>query len=218
LDTTTTTAIQHLEEESELKPLGTIRIECPYPVLSFALKEILKGEAHDLYEGRKPHGAQDPACVILCPNGKDIAPEVRRLRTFMPADTAIMVFSVEMNPRVAQSALRAGASGLIHAGMRPEQIVRALRLACAGKIVVSGSTVSRGLVESLVAEKNLPDLGTLTPRQREILELVCEGLSNAQIAERLFLTESTIKQHLYAAYKLLNVRNRIQAAKILQET
>jgi DNA-binding NarL/FixJ family response regulator len=214
--------MQHLEEEeeegSELKPLGTVRIECPYPLLSFALKEILKGEAH-IYEGRKPRGAQEePACVILCPNGKDVAPEVRRLRTFMPADAAIMVFSVEMDARVAQSALRAGASGLIHAGMRPEQIVRALRLACAGKIVVSGSTVSRGLVESLVAEKNLPDLGALTPRQREILELVCEGLSNAQIAERLFLTESTIKQHLYAAYKLLNVRNRIQAAKILQGT
>jgi DNA-binding NarL/FixJ family response regulator len=208
----TTTAMQHLEE-SELKPLGTVRIECPYPLLALALKEILKGEAH-LYEGRKPRGAQDPACVILCPNGKDIAPEVRRLRTFMP-NVAIMVFSVDMNPKVAQSALRAGASGLIHAGMRPEQIVRALRLACAGKIVVSESTVSRGLVESLVAE-NLPDLGTLTPRQREILELVCEGLSNAQIAERLFLTESTIKQHLYAAYKLLNVRNRIQAARLLQ--
>jgi DNA-binding NarL/FixJ family response regulator len=209
----TTTAIQHLEE-SELKPLGTVRIECPYPVLSLALKEILKEEAH-LYEGRKWRGAQDPACVILCPNGKDIAPEVRRLRTFMP-DAAIMVFTVDMNARLAQSALRAGASGLIHAGMRPEQIIRALRLACAGKIVVSQSTVSRGLVESLVVE-NPPDLGVLTPRQREILELVSEGLSNAQIAERLFLTESTIKQHLYAAYKLLNVRNRIQAAKLLQD-
>jgi DNA-binding NarL/FixJ family response regulator len=209
----TTTAIQHTE--SELKPLGTIRIECPYPVLSFALKEMLKGEAH-VYEGRKPRGAQHPACVILCPNGKDVAPEVRRLRTFMP-DAAIMVFTVHMNDRLAQSALRAGASGLIHAGMRPEQIVRALRLASAGKIVVSQSTVSRGLVKSLVAE-NPPDLGALTPRQHEILELVCEGLSNAQIAERLFLTESTIKQHLYAAYKLLNVRNRIQAANLLQGT
>jgi DNA-binding NarL/FixJ family response regulator len=123
---------------------------------------------------------------------------------------------VDMDARLAQSALRAGASGLIHAGMRPEQIVRALRLASAGKIVVSQSTVSRGLIESLVAE-NPPDLGALTPRQREILELVCEGLSNAQIAERLFLTESTIKQHLYAAYKLLKVRNRIQAANLLQD-
>ncbi|MDP8947906.1 MAG: response regulator transcription factor, partial [Actinomycetota bacterium] len=168
-----------------------------------------------VYEGRKPRGTQDPSAVVLWSNGRDVASEVRRIRTFIP-DAAILIFAVHMDPRVAQSALRAGASGFIHAGMRPEQIVRALRLASAGEIVVSHTTVSEGLLESLVAE-NPSDLGALTPRQREILELVSEGLSNAQIAERLFLTESTIKQHLYAAYKLLDVRNRIQATKLLQE-
>ena len=139
-----------------------------------------------------------------------------RIKTFIP-DAAIVVFAMDMDARVAQSALRAGASGFIHAGMRPEHIVRALRLVCAGDIVVSQSTVSKELLENLVAEKSSPDLGALTPRQREILELVCEGLSNAQIAERLFLTESTIKQHLYTTYKLLDVRNRIQAAKLFQD-
>ena len=202
--------------ESRPKPLGTVRIECPYPVLTFALKELLRGEAL-VYEGRKPHGAQDPSCVILASKGRDLTSEVRRIRTFIP-DAAIVLFSVHMeDARVAKSALRAGASGFIHAGMTPEQIVRALRLACAGEIVLSQSTVSKELVENLVAEKNSPDLGALTPRQREILELVSKGLSNAQIAERLFLTESTIKQHLYAAYKLLDVRNRIQAATLLQD-
>ena len=208
----TTTAVQHTE--SELKPLGAVRVECPYPVLAFALKEMLKGEAH-VYEGRKPRGAQDPSSVILCANGRDVASEVRRTRTFIP-DAAILVFALRMDARLAQSALRAGASGFIHAGMRPEQIVRAVRLVSAGEIVVSQTMVSEGLLENLVAE-NPPDLGALTPRQREILELVSEGLSNAQIAERLFLTESTIKQHLYATYKLLDVRNRIQAAKLLQD-
>ena len=207
--------IEALRTESGPKPLGTIRVECPYPVLSFALKEMLKGEAADVYEGRKPRGAQDPSCVILCPNGKDITPEVRRIRTFIP-DAAIVVFAVHMDARVAQSALRAGASGFIHARMTPEQIVRALRLASAGEIVVSQTTLSKESLEDLVAETS-PELGTLTPRQREILELVSKGLSNAQIAERLFLTESTIKQHLYTTYKLLNVRNRIQAAKLLQD-
>ncbi len=207
--------IEALHTESGPKPLGTVRIECPYPVVAFALKEILKDEAH-VYEGRKPRGAQDPSCVVVCPNGKDVASEVRRIKTFIP-DVAIVVFAMDMDARVAQSALRAGASGFIHAGMRPEHIVRALHLACAGDIVVSQSTVSKELVEQLVAEKNSPDLGALTPRQREILELVSKGLSNAQIAERLFLTESTIKQHLYTTYKLLDVRNRIQAATLLQD-
>jgi len=55
----------------------------------------------------------------------------------------------------------------------------------------------------------------LSARQREVLELVAEGLPNAQIAQRLFITESTVKQHLYKAYKTLGVRNRREAAKFL---
>ena len=206
--------IDALHTESEAKPLGAVHIESPFPVLTVALKEILKDEAH-VYEGRKLRGAQDPSSVILCPNGKDVTSEVRRIRIFIP-DAAILVFDMRVDPQLAAKTLRAGASGFIHAGMRPEEIVRAVRLASAGEIVVSQTTVSKELLENVMSE-NPPDLGALTPRQREILELVSEGLSNAQIAERLFLTESTIKQHLYAAYKLLDVRNRVQAAKLLQE-
>ena len=97
--------------------------------------------------------------------------------------------------------------------MGPEQIVRAVRRASEGKTVISEE-----MLEKLIAqeESTAEDLTVLTPRQREILGLVVEGLSNAQIAGRLFLTESTVKQHLRVAYKLLKVRNRIQAAKLLQ--
>jgi DNA-binding NarL/FixJ family response regulator len=59
--------------------------------------------------------------------------------------------------------------------------------------------------------------GELSARQREILELVVEGLSNAEIAGRLYLSESTIKQHLRAAYKVLGVHNRTEAAKTMRE-
>ncbi len=201
-------------QQTESKPLGAVRVECSYPVLTLALKEILK-DAADVYEGRRPRGARDPSSVILCSNGRDIASEVKRIRKLLP-DAAVLVFAMDMNVRLAQGALRAGASGVIHAGMRPEQIVRAVQLASAGKIIVFESAVSQELLESLVAEE-AADLAALTPRQRQILELVCEGLSNAEIAERLFLTESTIKQHLYTTYKLLHVRNRIQAAKLLQD-
>jgi DNA-binding CsgD family transcriptional regulator len=58
-----------------------------------------------------------------------------------------------------------------------------------------------------------PRIYLLSARQQEILELVAEGLPNAQIARRLFVTESTVKQHLYKAYKVLGVRNRREAAK-----
>jgi DNA-binding NarL/FixJ family response regulator len=206
---TTVEDLQHTEEV-EPKPLGTVRLECDYPVVALGLKEILKEEA-EVYEGRKAHGAEDPSCVILCPNGKDVASEVRRLRLLNP-DAALLVFNTRVDQRLAKIALRAGASGFIHGGMRPEQLVRAIQRASVSKAVISEE-----LLEVLMTEESTTEhLTVLTPRQQEILELVVEGLSNAQIAERLFLTESTIKQHLRAAYKLLNVRNRTEAAKLLR--
>jgi DNA-binding NarL/FixJ family response regulator len=194
-----------------MKPLGVVRIECSYPVLALALREILKDEAH-VYEGRKPRGAEDPASVITYSNRRDVDSEVRRIRTFIP-EAAVLVFASHPDTQFVRNALRAGASGFLHAGMRPEQIVRAVRLVSEGK-----KTVPKELLDVLVAEEDAePDLAALTPRQRQILELVVEGLSNVEIGKRLFLTESTVKQHLHAAYKLLNVQNRTQAAKLFRE-
>jgi DNA-binding NarL/FixJ family response regulator len=56
----------------------------------------------------------------------------------------------------------------------------------------------------------------LSSRQKELLGLIGEGLSNAQITERLFLSESTIKQHLRAAYKVLGVNNRTEAVRLIR--
>ncbi len=194
-----------------MKPLGVVRIECSYPVLALALREILKDEAH-VYEGRKPRGAEDPASVITYSNRRDVDSEVRRIRTFIP-DAAVLVFAPHPDTQLVRNALRAGASGFLHAGMRPDQIIRAVRLVSEGK-----KTVPKELLDVLVAEEDAePDLAALTPRQRQILELVVEGLSNVEIGKRLFLTESTVKQHLRAAYKLLNVQNRTQAAKLFRE-
>jgi len=62
------------------------------------------------------------------------------------------------------------------------------------------------------------DLDALSPRQRKILRLMAGGLSNAQIARHLYLPESTVKHHLRATYKLLGVRNRIQAARLFRHS
>jgi DNA-binding NarL/FixJ family response regulator len=194
--------------------LMVVSLECRYPVVALALKEILKEKA-DLYEGsRRPPGARDPSCIIMCSNGKDVASEVRRLVASNP-QAAVLVFDMRDDPWLVQKALRAGASGFLHAGMHPEQIVSVLRLAAEGKTVGPVGLPESPLLEEL--QPKVADLTVLTSRQREIVGLVCEGLSNAQIAQRLFVTESTIKQHLRTAYKLLNVRNRVQAAKLLRE-
>jgi DNA-binding NarL/FixJ family response regulator len=209
-------AVTHLTEltESELKPLGAVSLECSYPVVAVALKEILKEEA-DVYEGsRQPTGAKDPSCIVLCSNGKDVTSEVRRLVASNP-QAPVLVFDMRDDPWLVRKALQAGASGFLHAGMHPGQIVGVLRLAAEGKAVVTEVLLENPLLEE--QQPAMADLTALTSRQRQILELVCEGLSNAQIAKRLFVTESTIKQHLRTAYKLLNVRNRVQAANLLRE-
>ncbi len=70
-------------------------------------------------------------------------------------------------------------------------------------------------VDLLNEQQRAPDLSALSERRLEILELVAEGLSNAQIAKRLYLSESTVKQHLRGAYKVLGVKNRREASKIV---
>ncbi len=122
-----------------------------------------------------------------------------------------MVFGLYLDLALARGALRNGARGFIHAGMAPAQILRALEVASEGEIVAP-----RQLLEYLIATEEFADLDILSARQREILELVSEGLTNAQIAKRLFLTESTVKQHLRSAYKVLGVSNRTEAVRLIR--
>ena len=206
-------AVREIAELAETKPLGVVCLECRYPIVTLALKEILKEHA-DVYEQKEqPPGVEQPSCIILCSDGRGVASEVRRLGTSNP-QAAILVFWMGGYSGLVQKALKAGARGFLHAGMRPEQIVRNVRLAREGKTVMTGELLESPFLEEQ-GEPAVADLRALTSRQRQILGLVSEGLSNAQIAERLFLTESTVKQHLRASYKLLRVRNRVQAAKLL---
>jgi DNA-binding NarL/FixJ family response regulator len=79
--------------------------------------------------------------------------------------------------------------------------------------------VPRELLRELLREDPPVDLSSvLGPRKQEILELVTKGLSNAEIARHLYLSESTVKQHLRGAYKALGVKNRTEAAKVFRRS
>jgi len=135
---------------------------------------------------------------------------VKRVREASPG-IPILIFGMHIDLPLARDALRLGARGFIHAGMRPEQVVRAIKVAIEGEIVAP-----RELLQYLIVYEDPVDLNILSARQREILDFVVEGMSNAQIANRLYLSESTIKQHLRAAYKLLGVKNRTEAARLIR--
>ncbi len=194
----------------ENKALELVWIDIPYPVWRAGLAEILEKVAR-VHDGGEAPAGESPSLIILGTGGvEDLTERVKRLREANP-DAPILVFGLHRDLPLAWAALRAGARGFIHAEMRPEQVIRALKVAKEGEIVAP-----RELLGYLLANEGSVNINALSSRQREILEFVSEGLTNAQIAKKLFLTDSTIKQHLRAAYKVLGVRNRTEAIKLIR--
>jgi DNA-binding NarL/FixJ family response regulator len=184
----------------------------PYSVVAAGLERLLIKAKAAVHWGQEPP-EDTPSLVVLCANGEDVASEVRNLQAQVPEAPVLVLGLQEVQLPLARAALQAGARGFIHAQMPPQQIVRALEVALEGKVVLP-----RELLKALVEEEqsSTENLSRLSPKQREILAMVAEGLSNAQIARRSFLSKSTIKQHLRAAYKVLGVKNRTEAAAVFR--
>lgn len=197
----------------EQEPLGLVWLECPAPVVSLGLEKALLGRGARIHRGLPAEG-RNPSLVVLCPGEKeDIAERVGRLVS-RAAGAPVVVLGLSADLRSARQALRAGARGFLHAQMPPEEVARALSEAKRGEVVLT-----RDLLKDVTVEEEYhSDLAGLTSRQQEILGLVSEGLSNAEIARRLYLSESTVKQHLTRAYKVLDVKRRVQAAEIFRRS
>jgi DNA-binding NarL/FixJ family response regulator len=196
--------------EENPKPLGVVWVDCPHSLVSTGLVRALEEKAR-VHWGPKPPG-DAPSCVILCVNGHESLPErVRFYREMSPDAVPVVAFGLQLDLPLARDALRAGASGFVHAEMTPDQLVRAVAVAARGELVAP-----RELLRYVLIDDQSGDLAALSIRQREILGYVVEGLSNAEIGRRLYLSESTIKQHLRSAYKLLGVSNRTEAANLFR--
>ena len=119
------------------------------------------------------------------------------------------------------SALRAGASGFLLKDIRPAELADAVRVVAGGDALLSPS-VTRRLLDrmagTLPAGDPLPGLADLTEREVEVLRLVALALSNREIAERLFLTEATVKTHVSAVLRKLGLRDRVQAVVAAYDT
>jgi RNA polymerase sigma factor (sigma-70 family) len=119
-------------------------------------------------------------------------------------------------------ALRAGASGFLLKRTRPEDLISAIHTVAAGDSLLSPS-VTRKVIDRM-AEQPAPDassgerLTELTPREREVLELVARGLSNSEIAETFVIEESTVKTHVKRILRKLGVRDRVQAVIFAYES
>jgi DNA-binding NarL/FixJ family response regulator len=190
-----------------------VTIECPFPLLTVGLVEAIEGA--QLRHRQGPMQPDAPHIVVLwAEDPEELANDVERLRKGNP-EASVLVLGLRKDMHLASAAVRAGARGYVHAGMTPEQIARALSVAASGEMVAP-----RELLEYLVSEPSdeglAERLGSLKPRQRQILGLLATGLTNSEIAGRLYLSEATVKGHLRWAYKVLGVKNRTEAARVVR--
>lgn len=137
-----------------------------------------------------------------------------RLTEKMPELQVIMV-TVYQDINLIFQALKAGACGYILKRFRPEQIIQAIAEVRAGGAPMT-SEIARMLVQSFRTPTVVPDAG-LTSREAEILELLAEGLSNKEIAQKKNIAAGTVRNHLASIFKKLHVRCRSEAtAKYLR--
>jgi DNA-binding NarL/FixJ family response regulator len=111
-------------------------------------------------------------------------------------------------------AIRAGASGFLLKDVRPAELVEAIRVVGAGDALLAPSVTRRLLdrfASAVPEERTPPALGELTERELEILRLVAQGLSNAEIAAQLVVGETTVKTHVSSILRKLQLRDRVQA-------
>jgi DNA-binding NarL/FixJ family response regulator len=149
----------------------------------------------------------------------------RRIIAADPEARVLILTTFDLDEYVYE-ALRAGASGFVLKDDPPEQLLAAVRTVAAGDALLSPAVTKRVIRHYARRSRTEPPKGVdeLTDRERDIFRLVAEGLSNPEIAERLHISETTVKTHVAHLYAKLGVRDRVQAvvlayqARLFDET
>jgi DNA-binding NarL/FixJ family response regulator len=137
-------------------------------------------------------------------------------------ETKVLILTTFEDDEYVFGALTAGASGFLLKRTQPEQLIAAIHTIAAGESLLS-PTVTRTVIDRM-ARHPRPDpsadrrLRQLTPRERDVLELVARGLSNTEIAATLVVEESTVKTHMKRILAKLDLRDRVQAVVLAYET
>jgi len=148
--------------------------------------------------------------------------EATRELTSASPDASVLILTTFEQDDYIFGALRAGASGFLLKRARPEELIAAVQTVGAGESLLSPSVTTR--VIDRMAQQPSPDLADrakladLTPREREVLELVAGGLSNREIAKELVIEDTTVRSHIRRILMKLDLRDRVQIVIFAYET
>jgi DNA-binding NarL/FixJ family response regulator len=139
-----------------------------------------------------------------------------------PAPPKVLILTTFDLDDYVYRALKAGASGFLLKSAPPRELAAAIRTVACGDALLSPS-ITRRLIEDYVTRPRQPvspgvEFDRLTPREEEVLKLIARGLSNAEIAARLYLSEPTVKTHVTRMLAKLGVRDRVQAVVLAYES
>ncbi|MBO9337691.1 response regulator [Chloroflexus sp. MS-G] len=143
---------------------------------------------------------------VLMPGGIDGIETTRRLKRLLPQVQIIILSGYADDARVI-GALRAGAITYVEKDSQPEQLLEAVRGAVQGKAIFEPT-----LMQRIIQAQTMKSSDVLTEREREVLRLLAEGLTNAEIAVRLSVSEETVKTHVAGILRKLGLAHRTQAA------
>jgi DNA-binding NarL/FixJ family response regulator len=142
-------------------------------------------------------------------------------RRILSADgrTRILILTTFDLDEYVYEALRAGASGFVLKDDPPEQLLSAIRTVAAGDALLSPTVTKRVIAQFTRIPRPTPpkELDELSARERDVLRLVARGLSNAEIAQELFISETTVKTHVTHVLQKLALRDRVQAVVLAHQ-